>query len=234
MLDWLLNIDNEIFLSLNAMRSDFGDTFFLLFSSKWIWVPMYASILYVLFRDFGWKQALLMTVCIALAITIADQLGATVLRPIFERPRPSAQYSPIADMAIYVEGHRPGGHYGFPSCHAANTFALATLLSLWLRKASLLIVFLFIWAVINCYSRIYLAAHYPGDLLCGAVLGAVIGFAVFYLSVRAGRWWLGTGHILRGEPQTASLFYKGCKFQLSWLIIAVGTLTILYICIVSL
>lgn len=233
MIDWLNNIDTETFLSLNSFRWNFADTFFVLFSGKWIWIPMYASILYVLFRDFGWKQAILMAVCVAAAITLADQIGNSVMRPFFERPRPANEDSPIADLAIYVEGHKPGGHYGFPSCHAANTFALASLISLWIRRRALT-VFLFLWALITCYSRIYLAAHYPGDLFVGALLGIAISILLYYLSILIGNKILKDGFRVGESGASVMRLYRATNFYPSYSIILVGVLTILYICIVSL
>lgn len=38
-----------------------------------------------------------------------------------------------------------------------------------------------IWATIICYSRVYLGVHYPGDVICGSLLGVVIGYSVYKL-----------------------------------------------------
>ena len=78
-----------------------------------------------------------------------------------------------------VNGYR-GGIYGFTSSHAANTFGLAIFLSLVIKNWSLSI-FLFIWAAINAYSRMYLGVHYPGDILFGTLTGLGVGILVYYL-----------------------------------------------------
>lgn len=66
-----------------------------------------------------------------------------------------------------------------PVCHAANSFALASFLILLFanRKLSL---FIFAWAVLNSYSRVYLGVHYPGDLLVGAIIGTAAGLAMAF------------------------------------------------------
>ena len=92
----------------------------------------------------------------------------------FERLRPSNLSNPLSELTHIVNGYR-GGSYGFPSCHAANSFALAVFAATMLRQRSFTI-FILLWAVINCYSRVYLGVHYPGDLLVGAIIGSLIGY----------------------------------------------------------
>lgn len=91
---------------------------------------------------------------------------------------PSNPANPLSEMVHIVGGYR-GGSYGFPSCHAANSFALASFLTLLFanRKLSL---FIFAWAVLNSYSRVYLGVHYPGDLLVGAIIGTAAGLAMAF------------------------------------------------------
>ena len=166
MIDWLNTIDTQVFLALNGLHAPYFDVFMKLFTGKWIWVPMYAAVLFAV------------VVCVALAITIADQVCATLIRPEVCRLRPSNPENPLSEMVHIVGGYR-GGSYGFPSCHAANSFALASFLILLFanRKLSL---FIFAWAVLNSYSRVYLGVHYPGDLLVGAIIGTAAGLAMAF------------------------------------------------------
>ena len=87
----------------------------------------------------------------------------------------------IANLVHIVNDHC-GGQYGFVSSHATNTFALAVFVGLLVKqKVSWLSPALIVWAAIVSYSRIYLGVHYPGDVICGAILGAIIGKFVFML-----------------------------------------------------
>ena len=99
------------------------------------------------------------------------------LGPIFQRPRPTQPDSPIFHLVHAVQNYR-GGHYGFPSCHASNAFATATLSALYFR-AWRLSVAMFVWALLLCLSRMYLGVHYPGDILLGATVGVAIAFTTY-------------------------------------------------------
>lgn len=89
LLQSLTEADQSLLLYLNGLHNTFGDYFMPVFTGKWIWVPMYAGILYVLLKNYNWKVTLLCLIAITLTITFADQVCATLIRPIVERPRPS-------------------------------------------------------------------------------------------------------------------------------------------------
>lgn len=128
MLDFLIEIDTKLFLALNDLHLPFFDYFMKAFTGKIIWAPMYSVILFILYRRFGWKVATTYVIGIVLAIALADQICASYIRPFVERLRPSNLANPIHSEVHIVDGYR-GGQYGFPSCHAANSFALATFCS---------------------------------------------------------------------------------------------------------
>ena len=180
-----VRMDTDLFLFINRMHNTFFDYFMSSYSGKWVWVPMYVAIWYVMLRNFSWKVAVLALVAVALTTVFADQVCATLIRPYVERMRPSNLQNPISEMVHIVNNHR-GGRYGFPSCHAANTFGLAFFLFFLFRKRALAL-FIMAWAVLTCYSRIYLGVHYPGDLLAGSIVGLMGAYLMHLLFVRVCR-----------------------------------------------
>lgn len=180
-MDFIINTDTNIFLALNNLHATFWDYFMYTFSGRWIWVPAYAVVAAVLIRLFGWRNGIMIIAATAIAVALSDQTCATFIRPHVQRLRPANPDNPISSLVHIVDGYR-GGKYGFPSCHAANTFAFATTISLVLCRRYITVA-LFAWALLNCYSRIYLGVHYPGDLLTGACIGAIYG-ALMYGAIR--------------------------------------------------
>lgn len=176
MLESLQSLDQTIFLAINALHTPYLDSFMYIFTGKLVWIPLYMSILYVLYRNFNLRMTIFTAIMFALLIVIADQTCSSILRPIFERPRPSRNPD-IADIVHLVNGRR-GGKFGFPSCHAANTFALACFAML-LFKNRAVTTFFMLWAIVTCYTRIYVGVHYPGDLLFGTVVGFTAGFVTY-------------------------------------------------------
>lgn len=100
MIDWLNTIDTQVFLALNGLHAPYFDAFMKLFTGKWIWVPMYAAVLFAVVRNYRWRQTLAVLVCVALAITIADQVCATLIRPEVCRLRPSNPENPLSGWCI--------------------------------------------------------------------------------------------------------------------------------------
>lgn len=176
---WLSDIDARLLLIVNGAHSPFFDSVMWCISGRWIWVPFYAVLAYLLFRRMSWKRVSICLVTIGLIILAADQTCATLIRPEIGRLRPANLNNPLSSFVHVVNGYR-GGRYGFPSCHAANTFALAVFMSLVIRH-KWFTVMMFSWAFIVSYSRMYLGVHYFGDLFCGATIGSLFAVLFYYL-----------------------------------------------------
>lgn len=175
------DVDTDLLLWLNSAHNAFFDVFMMLFTGKWIWIPMYLSLAYLLLKNMTAKQAMMCIVAIALVIVVTDQMSSSLIRHAVGRLRPANLENPISDMVHIVDGYR-GGRYGFPSSHAANSFGLVFFLYFLMRRSPLP-AFLMVWAIVNCYSRIYLGVHYPGDILCGALVG-LLGATIVWLIYR--------------------------------------------------
>lgn len=179
MLETLQQLDQQLLLTLNGLHAPFWDNFMWMVSAKLTWIPLYAALLFVLCKNFNLRTTLFFLAAITLTIIYADQICASLIRPLVERMRPSNPNNPLSEFVHIVNGKR-GGRYGFPSCHASNSFGLAFILMLLLRQKPLNF-FMLGWAILNSYSRIYLGVHYPGDLFVGMLVGLSGALLIYYL-----------------------------------------------------
>jgi undecaprenyl-diphosphatase len=158
-------------------------------TQMWVWVPLYLLLIYWVVKQYG-KRCWWVFLAVGLVVFCSDQISAHICKPFFQRLRPC--YNANFQGLIYLPKGLAGGKYGFVSSHAANTFAVAAFLSAALRKnRNWMGVVLYLWAFISSYSRIYLGFQYPGDILCGALLGILIGiilWKVFHLLVVRKIW----------------------------------------------
>lgn len=175
--------DTSIFLAINGLHNDYWDNFMEMFSGRYIWLPLYLSILYVMFRSFSWRVNVTCLLVIALLITINDQVSGSLLRASVGRLRPTNLDNPISPLVHIVDGYR-GGRYGFPSAHAANCWGL-TFFMLYVFRRHLLTFTLVVWSFITCWSRMYLGVHYFGDILAGMILGFISASIVYYVFQRS-------------------------------------------------
>ena len=177
MIEYLNDIDADALLAVNGLHNVFQDAFWWMVTAKWSSALLLLVLLWILLRQ-NWRHALLVLVMLALAVLVADQVSSGLIKHLVERLRPTHDPS-LESMVHVINGYR-GGLYGFVSSHAANFFAAATLLSFIMRHRWVTLS-LFTWALLQCYSRVYLGVHYPGDIMGGIVVGLLSGWLVWRL-----------------------------------------------------
>ncbi len=181
MLSQFLEYDKELFLFLNNLGTPTWDRLWLVITNKLTFVPLYALLLFVIYKKLGLKTLILLILVIAGLITFTDQITNLFKYTLVQRPRPCREDT-MHNIMRYLAPRC--GRYGFFSGHAANSMAAAVFGGLLLKPFySKLMLCLILWSIIVAYSRIYVGVHYPLDIICGMLFGAIAGFSFYKLQI---------------------------------------------------
>ena len=201
------DFDQRLFLLLNFDGGPVWDRVMLAVSGTTMWIPLYVLILWLVWRRAGWRGTLTFLVLMAAAVGLADMvagifkhtgvLGGLLpdleprLRPMFTPSLEGLDIPPDSlaairraalpgDWAVHVPPGAVAGRYGTVSAHASTIVALALLSAAVIRRRWFTIL-VTLCALLICYSRIYLAKHFPMDILWGALLGAALGGGAYWI-----------------------------------------------------
>lgn len=169
----ILEIDTRWFLYLNSLNSDLWDTIMMMITLKDTWIPFYIVVIYFFIKNYRTKSVSIL-IFLALTIFLSDQISVLIKESV-GRLRPV--YNPEIEHLVH-NVLRKGGKFGFVSSHATNSFSVFIFTSLIFKNRNYSFLLLF-WAILFSYSRIYSGVHYPFDIICGAVLGLLIGYTTF-------------------------------------------------------
>ena len=179
MLETLKDIDTQWFLWINSHHNTALDWTMWTLSQHWSWAVVIVLAFVLLTLRQEPRRWWLVAIGVVLCFLLADQ-GSVLIKDTVCRLRPCHALEDVRMFRTHC-----GGQYGFVSSHAANAFAVALFLVLryWKRlKRQWPLLLLIVWALATSYSRAYLGKHYPGDLVCGAILGCIIALIVWWLT----------------------------------------------------
>lgn len=176
-MEQLIQIDQNWLVAINNWHAVWADHVMWIISAKLTWLPLYALLVGLLFWRFGWKKALIMLCFFGAAVGLSDFISSGIIKHLVCRPRPT--HEPALEGMLHIVNGYHGGMYGFVSSHAANTMSCGLLFSLIWRnwKATLPLM---LWVALNCYSRMYLGVHYPGDIIGGLIVGALMAVVAYW------------------------------------------------------
>ena len=181
MIEQLLQYDQELFLFLNNLGNSTWDPFWMAYTTKFNWIPFYAILLYLLYKQSDLKSLLLTLLIVAVLVVFTDQV-TNLFKHGIQRMRPCQVDEILSNMRLVKSGC--GGRYGFFSGHASNSMGLAIFVGLMLRfRFPYLIYILILWAFLMAYSRVYVGVHYPLDILTGMIFGGLAGYGLYKLNL---------------------------------------------------
>jgi undecaprenyl-diphosphatase len=224
MIEVLEDLDRQLLLAVNGSGSLYLDRVVVTLTHAATWIPLYLALFYmVLKNNDNFRRLLLVLGGVAVCYLLAGAVDDGIVKPMVARWRPT--HDPQIGMLVdIVDGYR-GGRYGFFSAHASNTMCIATFFC-WLARSRRLSVTLVTWSLINCWTRMYLGVHFPGDILVGVLWGICVGTGVYFLYRRLTRGMYMPRNMNPSQYTTTCYRRQDCNWPVA---IFVFTLTFVFI-----
>lgn len=171
------SIDTDLLVLFNSSGNPWLDSFMTTCTSTLTWIPLFLSLIIMLHHSARSCKDTLLIVCGAImCVLVADIVAEGMVKPLVGRLRPCNNPALSGTLTI-VNGYR-SDDFSFFSGHASNTFSLTIYLIYVVRKRWFAIM-MATWSLLNCYTRLYLAQHYPSDIVVGLVWGSIVGLVSY-------------------------------------------------------
>lgn len=192
-IETISKLDQQLFLFLNGLHVSWLDAPMFWTSHRYTWLPLYAWLIFLL-----WKRANkivfgLQLAAIGLSLVLCDRISSGLVKPFFARLRPC--HEPALQSLIHSL-EDCAGKFGFVSSHAANTFGAAMFFWLIWHKKWPIVRWLFVWATLVSYSRIYVGKHYPADVVFGGILGVACAWLAYQIMLKVQQKYFSVGSVL--------------------------------------
>jgi membrane-associated phospholipid phosphatase len=171
----ILAIDKALFQYLNShWHSSFGDWFLPLMRNATTWVPLYLFMLVFILIN-GKKDKWRWLLFAAITVMFSNFISSDIIKNNVIRLRPCNDPY-IKESINFLIGYRPQSS-SFTSSHACNHFAMAAFFFFTTKKTIGNIAwFFFAWAGIICVAQVYVGVHFPLDVICGGIIGFILGY----------------------------------------------------------
>lgn len=175
-LDWFIQLDHQVFFAINdGMSNGYFDAILPWCRVPLIWTPFYLFVLVFAYSNFNRRKFVIFLLGLLLTVGLADTISSKLIKKTVCRERPC--HNALISDHVHLRIERCGGGYSFTSSHATNHFAVAMFLGVFFapftRFARPLLLF---WAALIAFSQVYVGVHFPLDVVCGATIGAIIGW----------------------------------------------------------
>lgn len=175
----LLEFDRALFFLINdAGHNAWLDALMPFWRDRFFWIPLYVALASFVVWKFGTAKGAFFILAVIVAAGVADLTSSRLIKQNVERLRPCNEPEIKEEVNLLVHC---GGGYSFTSSHAANHFAVAVFICFTLGRLYRRIRLpLLLWAASIAYGQVYVGIHYPLDVVCGALVGTLIGWGVSF------------------------------------------------------
>lgn len=219
--EMLISLDKQCLLAVNGSDSLFLDRVAHVLTTAATWIPLYISLFYLVMKNNdSVRKVLYVLLGVGACVLFAGAVDDSIVKPMVARWRPTHDPE-IGTLVDVVDGYR-GGNYGFFSAHASNTFSIAIFFC-WLIRSRLLSVALILWSFTNCWTRMYLGVHFPGDILVGLTWGLIVASIVYWVYYRAMRSLNSGRHYISSQYTSTGYLRTDCDIP-----VAILVFTLLY------
>lgn len=180
LLDRIIHFDYWLFFKVNGTwTNNFFDTVFPLVRESVIWIPLYLFLLVFILTNFG-SQGIYWAVALICTASVCDIFSSHLIKEIIFRLRP-CRNPEVEDHVRFLVIYCPRSS-SFISSHATTHFGIAMFLYKTLRRyAPYWMGLFFVWAAMIAYAQVYVGVHFPIDIICGALVGCLLGSAISLL-----------------------------------------------------
>ncbi len=176
-LEYIRELDHSLVLFLNGLGSATFDSFWLVITNPYSWIPLFLVFFYI--HSYTYKPRHLFYLIIVFCLVILVSLGLVdLIKHYFQRVRPIYNES----LSLHLRKVTDANGFSFVSGHSTVSFATAVFMLLTLKSRNKWAYLVLLFPVLFAYSRLYLAVHFPTDILTGMFLGIIIG-ALMYRKV---------------------------------------------------
>jgi undecaprenyl-diphosphatase len=174
MFDILIQKDKQLLIYLNSLGSEQWDPFWLFITNQLNWAPLFLLIIFLIFKNLGWKKGGFLFFFLILMVAFSDQF-TNMIRGVFERLRPNNDTSINHVLRTLISPQS----YSFTSGHATTSMTFSVFIFFLFKEKYKYIIYIYIFPLVFAYSRLYLGVHFPIDILSGATVGSILGFTFF-------------------------------------------------------
>jgi undecaprenyl-diphosphatase len=173
--DALIQFDYNLFYKINGQwHNSFFDLVLPFVREPTLWVPLYFFL--IVFAIINFKQRGVYWVLFFIVnAMLSDMVSSRLIKGNFPRLRPCRDPL-LTDTIRFIAEYCPVSS-SFTSSHATNHFAAAMFIFITFRKVlSPWWALVFLWAFMISYAQVYVGVHFPIDIICGAILGMILGY----------------------------------------------------------